>query len=290
METITYKQRIEINQNIRKIKSLISGEITPDIEKYLIKNFEKLLSVVPPIGYDTTFSEPFSRLIINQDVLGVNSSLNSYSQLKYPPKEIEPKLNYNRASLKSTSIFYGGYGSLLAFTEVKPKMGSLITVSKWKQKNDTFIHHYPIFFRKNLNLVSPEFINDYNRILEILRKLNKNTSDVYEEILDFMSEEFQKQVTSEAKINYLVSALFSNLLLNNPKYGIKCLYYPSVAAKFAASNIACLPEVLDAFFDCINVEESMVISDPHNKNGWFTKEIRSVKSVNPLAIGPINWE
>ena len=287
METISYKQRIEIFKNISRIKSLISGEITPDIEKYLTENFEKLLPVVPPIGYETTFSEPFTRLIINQDVIGENSSLSSYSQLKYPPKEIEPKLDYNRASLKSKSVFYGGYGKLLAFTEVKPKVGNLVTISKWKQKNNTFILHYPIFFRKDFSLISPEFDDDYNRVTTILRNLDKNTSDLYTEILDFMSEEFQKPVQGKTKLNYIVSALFSNMLLSNHK--IKCLYYPSVAGKFSASNIACLPEVLDAFFDCIYVEESLIMSDPYNTNGWCKKKTRTAKNVNPSALGPIIW-
>jgi len=288
---LTDQQRDFLLFKINDLRRLSKQKITEDFEKHLINNFQELVCFFPNLGLPVTFGDCFERIVINKDVReeGKNKRLSNYSQIKYPPKSKEKFLNYNRASMKEQSIFYGGYGMLATTLETTPKLGNLITTSKWKQKENMSLIYFPIFYKQHVALTS-EFKNDWKNFLDFVESLDKNLSKVLLELLAFITEVFTKPVSKENKKEYLFSALFSNYYLTNKNSNIQCLYYPSVPCDFVSANIACLPETLDLYFDCVEVIEDIIIKEPDNySKGWLSVRTAKAIDVSTKAIGEILW-
>jgi hypothetical protein len=146
----TDNQRDQILKSIWDLRQLHKNReyITPDLEFTLRTRFPELLGgFIPCFNYYTCFGSPFHRIVINSQVREdkINGRLHRYEQIKYPPIRILDKIGYNRANLPKKSIFYAGYGKLNVGLETKPQKGSLITESKWLQKQDSKIKYLPIF-------------------------------------------------------------------------------------------------------------------------------------------------
>jgi hypothetical protein len=261
------------------------------IEDFVSKNFESELNFFPSIAYPTFFEGEFTRIVINKSVRPdkKNSQLDNYSQIKYPPKAIEKFLPYNRASLKGQAVFYAGYGKLPVTLETKPKLGDLYTVSKWKQKEDTLISHFPIFFNERF-YNDPNYEEDLLQFMKVKSSLDENVSEVILSFLSLLTDVFMKPVPQEEKIGYLFSALFANVYLTKSNPPVECIYYPSVASDYISRNIACLPETLDKYFTLTEIHESICIKSPaYNENTWLSRRISDAVNINPLAIGDIEW-
>jgi len=288
---LTLQQRDYYLLKIKLARNLSQQKITEKLEKYIIKHFEELVGFFPSMAIPMTFGDCFQRLVINKDNREDkrNKRLFDYSQIKYPPKDKEKFLNYNRASLKEQAVFYGGFGELAIALEAVPKLGNLITTSKWKQKIDMPLRYLPIFYKQEVAQTS-EFEKDWNKFIDLINNLDSNLSLVLIELLDFMTEVFTKPVNKGNKNEYLFSALFSNYYLTNPHSNVQCLYYPSVPCNFASSNIACLPQVLDSYFECMEVIEVVIIQAPDNYlKGWLSIKTGKAVEVNAKAIGEISW-
>jgi len=260
------------------------------LESTLINSFESEIAFFPVLAFPTHFEGDFERVVINRTVREdkKNERLTDYSQLKYPPSEIEPKLDFNRASLKGQSVFYAGCGNLSAILETQPELGDLYTVSKWRQKKNTLINHLPIFYHEAI-YERPEFENDWKYHNNFLSTLNNNVSETVSEFLKFMTEVFIKKVDRDNKFGYIFSSLFSNFYLTKAQPKVHCLYYPSVASDYVASNIACLPKTLDEFFECVEVKECLCTYQNGLKQ-WGSRRIAEVININPKAIGEIEWK
>src|SRR5690348_3199437 len=195
---------------LRRIKAArhLSQTLIPRfLDTALIRNFENEISFFPTLAYDTYFNGEFERIVINRTVNEnrKNERLSDYSQIKYPPLEIEKKLDYNRASLKGQSVFYGGAGSLPAILETRPELGDLYTVSKWRQKKGTSIYHLPIFYN-NAIYERPEFEKDWQEHNQLISTLDPNVQEVVSEFLSFMTEVFIKKVDKDNKVGYIFSS------------------------------------------------------------------------------------
>ncbi|HEY4877089.1 MAG TPA: hypothetical protein VIH86_16030 [Puia sp.] len=161
-------------------------------------------------------------------------------------------------------------------------------MSKWRQKKDTLISHLPIFYHEAV-YERPEFENDWNNHKTFLATLDNDVSEVISEFLNFMTEVFIKEVDRDNKFGYIFSSLFSNFFLTKADPLVHCVYYQSVASEYVASNIACLPKTLDEFFECVEIKECLCTHHNGSKQ-WLSRRIAEAVSINPIAIGEIEWE
>jgi hypothetical protein len=263
-----------------------------NLETRLRSNFKYMVGFVPLLTRHTCFGSEFNRIVLNKYVTtgNTNTRLFSISQLKYPPPEVAKNLSYNRASLPAVSLFYAGYGRLTTTLETKPQKGDLYTTSIWKQKEGTSISYIPICYMGELIERTTEFDSDWDQFTGLLRKLDKNVSIVLERLYHFITKVFITPVDPKNKKEYIFSALFADLFLNDADNGVDCIYYPSVPMNYASSNIALKPSVLESKFELIEVTESICTSSPSNEtSGWLSK--RTGKGVNvSLSTKTIKWE
>lgn len=287
---LTQPQKEFILSRIKAARQLSQKSLPRFSESVLIKNFESEIAFFPIIAFPTNFEGEFQRVVINRTVREdkKNERLTDYSQVKYPPPKIEYKLDYNRASLKGQSVFYGGTGNLSAILETRPALGDLYTVSKWKQKKNTQINHFPIFYHEAI-YERTEFKADWENHKYLLTTLNNSAREVVSEFLNFMTEVFIKEVAKDDKFGYIFSSLFSNFYLSKAQPKVHCIYYPSVASNYVASNIACLPETLDEFFECVEINECLCIHHNGSKQ-WGARRLAEGVNINPLAVGKIEWK
>ncbi|HLF46214.1 MAG TPA: hypothetical protein VI548_07300 [Chitinophagaceae bacterium] len=283
------QQKEFILRRLKAARHVSRQQLPVFLEAALISNFESDISFFPILAFPIHFEGEFQRVIINRTVREKqNVRLTDYTQLKYPPLKIEHKLPFNRASLKGQSVFYAGAGNLPSILETRPGLGDLYTVSKWRQKKDTLINHFPIFYHQAINY-RPEFEKDWEYHNDFLKTLTPDVSEVVSEFLNFMTEVFIKEVNRDDKFGYIFSSMFSNYYLTKALPQVHCIYYPSVASEYVASNIACLPKTLDDYFECVDVKECLCTHHNGSKQ-WLSKRIAEARNINPKAIGKIEWE
>jgi hypothetical protein len=238
---------------------------------------ELLSSMIPmlPIRIEITsgFELPFERLVINKSVLGKNKRVHSLENLRYPPRSIQEKLDYNRASMKGQSIFYAcSMGSLPMTVETRPERGQLITHSKWKLKEGEKLNLLSIFHHEELAMANPhELLQPFNDYLAELRKFSPKAQQAIEMIYQIIVRAFTRKVDPSNKQGYVVSALLSELFMFDPNKGVDAIYYPSVPNRGMCMNIAVKPDSLDQKFIMTQADEFVVISHPEpNKNMWWS--------------------
>ena len=290
----TDKQKNYFLDSISKLRHLHRQieYLTPDLEYTLRTRFPELLGgFIPCLNQHTCFGSPFNRIVINKSVRedGVNGRLHTFEQIKYPPESVLNKVGYNRANLPNKSIFYAGYGKLNVGLEIKPQIGCLITESEWLQKQQSSINYLPIFHKWEIVIRNSEFKEDWIGYRAFLEKLDKNVSVVVEELYDFIADVFIAEVNSENQVEYIMSALFSDLFLFDPKFNIDCIYYPGVQIGLISSNIAIKPEILESLFDITEVTEKICTFSDDD----FNKKILTYRTANAIDIqncyGDITW-
>ncbi|AEA43058.1 hypothetical protein [Fluviicola taffensis] len=270
---------IEKNEYLFKIKVLReymskSENLLPVEIDFLKANFSLLIAIVPYWNQKiNSFKLPFERLVINEDVSPNNSRLQSLVNLRYPPLSIADKIDYNRASLKGTCIFYAGSMGMLPITvEVQPKAGQMITSSKWKFNAKRELKFVNICFSHQSAIKNhKELWDDYKTFQECLKQMQPNNKEVVIEVTKFIEDAFTKTVSPNKRQGYIMSALIADYFFNNPDDPVDAIYYPSVPNRGSAMNIAIKPGVVDELFDMIEASESIVFSDPASgKGGWFS--------------------
>jgi len=266
-------------RKLREFHSLVAS-ITPDIEDYIKVSFPRLIGILPCLKNEVCFGNPFERIVVNKRVANKNTRLKAYKQIKYPPEEVLEKITYNRANLPKQSVFYAAYGSLTAALESKPEKGDLFTYSLWKQKQDTSIWYVPIFYKKLIVESTTEFFEDWKMYQKYLESLEKNVSIVVREVCDFIATVFTTKVDPNNKVEYLFSAIISDIYLNDPAHNVDCIYYPSVAGDFVASNIAIKPKVLENSFEIKEINESFCIRSELGKQ-WGSYRTAKAININP---------
>ena len=219
------------------------------------------------------FSLPFERLVINEQVLGKNKRVHSLENLRYPPREKQSTLNYNRASMKGQSIFYASsMGSLAMTVETRPERGQLITHSKWKLKEGEKLNMLSIFHHEELAMANPhELLQPFNDYLAELRKFSPKAQQAIEMIYEIIVRAFTRRVDPSNKQGYVVSALLSELFMFDPNNGVDAIYFPSVPNRGMCMNIAVKPDSLDSKFIMTQADEHIVTQHPEpDHNGWWS--------------------
>ena len=276
-----------LNEFMDRAESLSHQEI-----EFLKENFRQLIGIVPTRVFRiNSFSQPFERLVINEDVLGENKRLNNLSQLRYPPLTIADKIDYNRASLKGKCVFYAGSMGMLTITiEVKPKRGQLITSSKWTFNRKRPLKMVVVCQDAELAMSNPdELLDGYNEYIGCLSAMQPNNRAVVEEAYAFMVKAFIRPVNPENRQGYIMSALISNLFLNDAEEPVDAIYYPSVPNRGSAMNIAIKPEAVDELFDMTEAIESVVSVDPaQGAGGWLNICTGHCKEYDKESLG-LRW-
>lgn len=259
--------------NLRKFMDNSESLHTSQIE-WLKNNFAELIGLVPLRVFEiNSFSKPFERLVINQDInRGLNNRLHSLEQLRYPPSSIAHKIDYNRASLKGQSIFYAGtMGALQISVEVQPKTGQLVTTSKWEFVGEDPLKMITICQDVEMAMKNPnELLDPFNEYTRCVLQMKPNNQEVIKAVMALITDAFTTKVNPKNKQGYLMSALISNFFYNMKDEEVDAIYYPSVPNNGSAMNIAIKPEILDRKFKFVGANEAIVFSHPNETTtGWF---------------------
>lgn len=295
-EDITEFQKQEYLTKIKVLELYMdkSDALSASEIDFLKREFPVLIGIFPiRVQHFNSFSQPFERLVINQDVCsGENRRIHSVTQLRYPPIEIAHKIDYNRASLKGTCLMYAGNFGMLPITiEVKPQTGQLITRSKWQFNGKRNLKMITICQDLNVALKNPdELFADYNEFQHCLDHMQPKCKEVVEKVAAFIVKAFTKKVNPAKKQGYIMSALIADLYMNKSDDLVDAIYYPSVPNDGSAMNIAIKPEVVDELFDLIEVTEDIVTSDPNSgARGWLAFGTGTCKNYDKDSL-KLDWQ
>jgi hypothetical protein len=111
-----------------------------------------------------------------------------------------------------------------------------------------------------------------------LEKLDKNVSIVVEEFFDFVATVFICEVNPTNRVEYIMSAMFSDLFMFDQKFNFDCIYYPGVKIGLISSNVAIKPNVLEDIFDIKEITEQVCSFSDNNLNNKFLT-YRTAKAV-----------
>lgn len=272
-------------------------ELDPSFIKYL-KDIDKVDITTSSIEENLIISElkhfkplcfAFNKVIPNIQRLTINRNLrdnnnetiNDIEFLKNPPKQILHK--YGRANLKYQSVLYATFILPTLIKETNPDVGDLVTISKWKLKNeDTPLIVSPI--------IDYAKCNDYQLRTEFEKALLQEPAQWQKMIFMhycIISKHFGKYVEKGKDINYIFSAHFADKIFHEIYGGkIEAIIYPSVQDSGTTSNIAMKPDVFNAKYEIDEICESIVYSK--DNHSLFLKSIKSTKKVS--LSGEIIWE
>lgn len=270
-------------------RSIDLKEFAEKYEYELLNNYSTLFSTILFTPRLDKFND-IKRVSINKTVREdrTNGRLFRLDDLKYPPEIVCDKLNYNRASYKKQSIFYGGFGQFQALFENSPSTGDLYTISTWRQKENTTLSYVSIFHDEKVIESSDDFLPDWTFYLDQLSKLDPITREAYNKFLSLVTFFFTRPVDPNKRIEYLFSAHIANrIFCSSCTPSIEAILYPSVPMRYVASNLAILPKSFDEKFYFVNAEEYIVHNKTENKNQWTSSIIGNA---NKLIDNKIIWQ
>lgn len=207
--------------------------------------------------------DTLERITINNRILGNNKRIKEIKFLKYPPAEKVTK--YGRCNLPKQSVFYGSTMFMTAMSEMKPRVGDLITKSIWKLKEPKHLTYCPIFHVQptngTMNPHSWRLEQEFNKVLK--SDFPKEMHEPATNLSKFIAYHFSKFVHHKRNKDYLFSAYFSNKILNELENGtIDGLVYPSVQSHLSFENVVLKTNVFDENYQLSEVHESIVTKDP----------------------------
>ena len=113
-----------------------------------------------------------------------------------------------------------------------------ISFGRWLVEED--IHLLAIIHKKEYyqaNNYTRELVNAYKEFLKIQDQELIEKSQKYQQ---FLADEFSKEITNP--LDYMISATFTDIVVNNRKVKIDGVIYPSVRTSGEGFNIAITPE------------------------------------------------
>ena len=223
--------------------------------------------------------ETLERITINNRILGGNKRIKEIKFLKYPPADKVTK--YGRCNLPKQSVFYGSTMFMTAMSEMKPRVGDLITKSIWKLKEPKHLKFCPIFHVQptngTLNPHSWELEQEFNKVLK--RDFPKEMHEPVTNLSKFIAFHFSKYVHYKRNKDYLFSAYFANKIMNELDGGtIDGIVYPSVQSHLSFENVVLKTDIFDANYELSEVHESIVTKDPSDGGkGYLMSGINDCK-------------
>jgi hypothetical protein len=251
-----FYQRIEI----------LNFKFSEELEKLIIESFEpiKVYNILGEGIFPT-----IERITVNKRVIGENARISEEKKLKYPPAECIKK--YGRANLKYQSVLYGTFNFMTAIKEMKPEIGDLITVSRWKLKNENYsLVVCPMFLKQPSDGSTNYRLKTlYDWFIKELQKFPTPVSNSYFELHQFYSKCFAREINPNDNQGYLITALLSDKILNKYKNGIvDAILYPSTKEDLRTENIAIKKESFDAKYQLSETIEKRLLKITNNGNRY----------------------
>lgn len=294
MGTIIYrnltKQEIfEFNQLLTVVNKFAEAGINDVSEKWIIDILDHSLKFFTHLTNEYNF-QTIERITVNRRVLGKNKRISDIKFLKYPPAELVS--NYGRCNIPKQSIFYGSPIIITALNEMKPRVGDLITKSIWENADKKSLKLCPIFhFQPTNGTVNPrswKLEREFSRLLK--RDFPEELHNPVTNLSKFIAFHFSRFIHPEKNKDYLLSAYFSNKILNQFENGtIDGILYPSVQSQLSFENIALKPEILDNHFKIKEVQESIIIKDPSDNEKGYGMDALSNSKEFDYDNGKILW-
>lgn len=286
---VTLKDVDNLKTILNHLKMMSEFGIDSSMEQYFLRMLDIAVNFQSYLIHTAKFPE-IHRLTINKKILGANKRIHKISFLKYPPNELVK--SYGRCNLPKQSVLYASHGGLMIYSEMRPEVGDLVTMSTWKTKNDDTLTFCPIFKNQppnnTLNLNTHYYNSEFNKMIS---KFPPNQLKLVDELTQFIADAFSKRFKHNSNdSNYLISAYFSDIMLN--KYqdnDIDAILYPSVQQSLAFENLAIKPEAFDLKYSLVEVDESIVVQTPKDgKGGYFSEGINNSKDFE-LDNDIIRW-
>lgn len=234
---------------LTELKSLdLTQEPREDIIRILKEIFE---GGIPVMTTDYNYPKELERAVNNTDD---EPLFNTKSRISYKPKEFNN--TYLRASTPDNTMFYASvipegeltekeitYARLVGLAETSDLLRDnldgerLITFGKWQVQS--LISVITIFDpNKDYHI---KYINDvrdsYNS-----QDISNEEVDKRDELLAFLASEFSKKVENGKNHDYMISAIFTELITEN---GVDGVLYPSVQSDGYGLCVALHPRVMD---------------------------------------------
>ena len=204
-----------LKQAINVIRPLL---IKGSINERTVENLKHFLDGLIPFFSSPILEIGFSeiqRVTINKKLFGdVNKRIEHINFLKYPQPELVKK--YGRANNIGQSILYATFSPITALNEMKPVVGDIITISTWTLPDDIKLSISPICkITTKDNLVYNELSIRFSIAYEkSLHQHPKEVAAQIDELLQFVSECFAKDVEYGNNYDYFLSAYFANKVFN----------------------------------------------------------------------------
>ncbi len=289
----TIKTSIVTNQEISDFNQLLNAfnkfsaiGINDATEKWMLSVLDNSLPFFTPLINHYEF-ETLERITINNRILDSNKRIKDIKFLKYPLANIVTK--YGRCNLPKQSVFYG---STMFMSEMKPRVGDLITKSIWKLKKPKQLKYCPIFHIQPTNgTMNPHSWKLEQEFFKVLKKdFPKELHKPVTNLSKFIAFHFSKYVHHKKNKDYLFSAYFSNIILNELDNGtVDGIVYPSVQSHLSFENVVLKTDVFDQNYELFEVHESIITKDPSDGGkGYFSDGLNDCKEFD-FESGKILW-
>lgn len=213
------------------------------------------------------------RLTINKKIVGFNKRIVDIGQLKYPPSKLVK--SYGRCNSPGQSVLYASNGMLMILSEMRPERGDLITISTWENTYNSELTFAPIFMNQPPDGTFNETSYNYSKQFDSLVKgFPPNIQLKAKMLAQFIADVFSMRFRHNSNdVNYVVSAYFSDIILNKYYDGaVDAIFYPSVQQNLAFENLAIKPEIFDASYKLASVKEAVIVKTPSDGDGGYFQE------------------
>jgi len=210
------------------------------------------------------------------------------NELHYPPSEFVSSMG--RMNRAKASIFYIAASHETATLEIRPSVGDVITVMRYKLKN---LLHKPHVMELGVAETNSEHnLGGDVHIIENTnaKRLFKNRDEIDRNILirNLLSQELMKIITKENQHLYKRTIAIYELLSSADR--IDGLEYPSIAGdgsrKYGGTNLALKPKSADLLFEPEYAWMSKVI----NTHDTFGYEMQCINNSESIIDGTITWK
>lgn len=286
---MTNQEISDFNQLLNAFNKFSEFGINDATEKWILSVLDNSLPFFTHLINHYEF-KTLERITINNRILGSNKRIKNIKFLKYPPADLVKR--YGRCNLPKQSVFYGSTMFMTAMSEMKPKVGDLITKSIWKLKKSKQLKFCPIFHIQPTNgTMNPHSWRLEQEFFKVLKKdFPKELQEPITNLSKFIAFHFSKYVHHKKNKDYLFSAYFSNKILNELDNGtVDGILYPSVQSHLSFENVVLKTDVFDQNYELFEVHESIITKDPSDGGkGYLMDGLNNCKDFDQTD-GKIFW-
>ncbi|MEY8587939.1 hypothetical protein [Phocaeicola sartorii] len=253
-----YKTESEI---IEILKSLdLSSYPIKDVEKYIVA-FSQIMPIVITIL-------PPGKIIIRGRNYNNKENFTLPCSHSYPHKNLVTKCQ--RANLPGSNMFYGAVNTVSSSQDDPcARIGIITEIGKSIRDNaakETIVFSSWVVVRE-LKLVTIFQAHHYSRPNNCLMEIENSFENLFGKkdgyyFADYIASEFSKPVKDGEDFNYLISAVFSNLVCQQHHYD--GIYYPGVQIGGAVMNVAIKPDSVNRCLKLVGAGEFNFVREGMN--------------------------